>query len=410
MELVSIAWKNIFRNRRRSILNILSLTVGIFILVLALGWIRGYFTTLYGGIMRFDTGHAQLLRPEYLEKERLLPLDLGIDSYQSLKRMLKEQPFIAEAAGRIDVPLRVGNGIDSIPVLARAVDPEGEARITVVDDHIVEGLWLAPGDSGVLIGQGLAEKLGVTVGETLWIRGQDRLNAPNLIALPIRGIFRLAYPLMDQGMIYLGIREADTFLRMEGSVSRIVLLFSDGVSPDQGVKLLEPLLPDTVSAWTWRRFAESLVKAVQADSGSFVIVMAVLSLLIFLNILNSMSMSVRERGGELGTLRAMGMRKGELQRMLYLESLLLSLIASAAALILASGFAWYLQEVGFDFSSALPEDLPVPFGERFRADFRWWDFALGLLFSALTALLGTILPALRASRLSVVETMRMKRV
>ena len=410
MELLSIAWRNIFRNRRRSILNLISLVVGIVILILAVGWIRGYFTTLYGGIMRFDTGHAQVLRPEYLEKERKLPLDLGIKEYQKVQRNLLELPFVKEATGRIDLNLRVGNGTDSIPVMGRAVEPEREGRVTVIDEHIEAGSWLKPSDDGGLVGSGIAGKLKLAVGDTLWIRGQDRYNAPNLIALPIRGIFSLGFPMMDQGMVYLSMEQADSFLRMEGSLTRIVLQFQEGVSPEEGVKELASTLPESLSAWSWRRFAQSLVKAVEADSGSFYILMAVLSLLIFLNILNSMSMTVRERGGELGTLRAIGMRKGEIRKMLYLESLLLSLLAAAFGLLIASGFAWYMQEVGFDFSSALPEDLPVPFGERFRADFRWWDFGVGILFSSATALLGTLIPAARASRLSVAQTMRMKGV
>jgi putative ABC transport system permease protein len=431
MELIAVAWKNLFRNRRRSVLNIIALVVGIVMLIAAIGWIRGYFTTLYGGIMRFDTGEVQVLNPEYLEKERKMPLNLSIKEYQQMQEQLLSLPYIKEAAGRIDYSLSLGNGAKTMPLLGRAVDPDRESRITVIDDHIIEGSWLDADENGVVIGSGVAEKLNVSIGDTVWLRVQDRYNAPNLTAAAVVGIFRLGFPLMDDGMVFTSLQFANELLRMDGAVTRVVITLTDGMRPEKGAELLNRellnrKLPDRelsaealqkealqnvelfseYAAWPWQRFAESLVKAVQADSGAFYLFMTILTLLIFLNILNSMSMAVRERGGELGTLRAIGMRKKTLRRMLHLESLILSLAASAIGIAAAAGIAWYLQEVGLDFTSALPDDLPVPFGERFRADYRWWDFAAGVLFSCLTAFLGTLLPAMRVSRLSIIQTMR----
>ncbi len=407
MDLLKTAWRNISRNRRRSTLNVISLTVGIAILIIAVGWIRGYFTTLYTGMMNFDTGQLQVLHEEYLDKEQKLPLDLQVKDYDETVRLIREEKWVREASGRIDFALRIGNGTDTIPALGRAVDPLHEKQITVLDEYLTGGTYLEPGDSGVLLGAGLADKLGVSAGDTVYLRVRDRYNAPNLTAAAVRGIFRLGYPVMDENLVLTGLHASMEFLRTEGGVTRIVIASDGSLSPQQAVEGLNGRLDSPLRAYPWTRFAETLVSAVKADSGSFFFLMVILTILIFLNILNSMSMTVRERGREIGTMRAIGMRKTELKRLLFYESLCISSIALVIGLALAGITAFYLQTVGFDFTEALPRDMPIPFGERFRADYRWYDFAGGALFSIVTAVLGTLIPARRAAKLSVVETMRM---
>ncbi len=410
MDILRTAWRNISRNRRRSTLNIISLTVGIAILVIAIGWIRGYFTTLYTGMMNFDTGQLQVLNEGYLEKEQKLPLDLSVEKYEKTLELIREEDWVLEASGRIDFALRIGNGTDTIPALGRAVDPLHEQKITVLHEYITGGSYLESGDPGVLLGAGLAEKLGVAAGDTVFLRVRDRYNAPNLTAVAVRGIFRLGYPVMDENLVLTELDSSMDLLRTGGGVTRIVVTTNGSLSPGQAVEQLNRNLDSPLRAYPWTRFAETLVSAVKADSGSFVFLMVILTILIFLNILNSMSMTVRERGREIGTMRAIGMRKSDLKRMLFFESLCVSFIALVIGLSLAGITAFYLQTVGFDFTDALPQDMPIPFGERFRADYRWYDFAGGAIFSIATAVLGTLIPARRAAKLSVVETMRMSNI
>jgi ABC-type lipoprotein release transport system permease subunit len=406
MELFITAWRNISRNRRRTALNIISLTVGIAILIITVGWIRGYFTSLYRGMREFDTGDLQVLNESWLEKEQMLPLDLLVEDYREIADMAESLPWVGQAAGRIDFSLRVGNGRDSMPVMGRAVDPEAEAEITVVARYVENGSWLEQEDEGVVLGEGVARKLGVAVGDTVYLRVHDRYSAPNLLAVPVRGLFRLGYPLMDESLIICSLSAAEDFLRTDGGVTRLVIATDGTISPEKAAAELNLLLPPSLQAYGWKRFAETMVAAVRADSGGFFLLMAILTLLIFLNILNSMSMTVRERGREIGTMRAIGMRRDELKKLLFFESLTLALMAAFFGLIISGAAAFYLQRYGIDFTAAMPEDMPIPFGERFYADYRWYDFAGGVLFACFTALAGTLAPAARAAKMSVVQTMR----
>ena len=131
----------------------------------------------------------------------------------------------------------------------------------------------------------------------------------------------------------------------------------------------------------------------------------VIYILILLGILNSMSMSIHERIREVGTLRAIGMRACKVTRMFLAESTVIALIGAFFGLLFAGVFAFYLSTVGIDFSSYLPKDMPIPFGEHFTADYRWYDFVLGTLLGVVTAVIGGYPPSRRAAGTPISEAM-----
>nr|MDA3948502.1 FtsX-like permease family protein [Spirochaeta sp.] len=156
----------------------------------------------------------------------------------------------------------------------------------------------------------------------------------------------------------------------------------------------------------WQDFARAAVSAVEGDTYSFTVMVVVMYLLIVLGILNSMSMSVHERTREIGTIRAIGIRRRQLLALFALESVWQALIAAAIALVITTPVALWLANTGVDITSSMPDTMPVPFGERFRGVFAPWQYLFTLASGILTALAGAILPAGRAGKITVAEAMR----
>jgi putative ABC transport system permease protein len=147
------------------------------------------------------------------------------------------------------------------------------------------------------------------------------------------------------------------------------------------------------------------VVAVKSDTFFFWVMLVILFVLIVVGIVNSMSMAVLERTDELGTLRAVGMRRGALVRLVVLEGAWISAISIVAALILSAPIAVYLSTAGLDISQALPENVPIPFGEAFHADFAVWHYFVSIGVAVATAVLGSLVPAWRAGRMNIVTAM-----
>ena len=404
MDLVWMACRNVLRNRRRSILNIIALTVGLCIMILGLGWVNGYHTYIYGSLIRLETGHAQWLAEGYLAEERRLPVDLLLDDYEVTRASLEAHPWVQAASGRVDFPMKLVAPGQSLTLLARAVDPAGEAALSTVKDFVVQGSYLdaAP---GLLIGQPLAEALGLAPGDTVFVSARDRHGVENLIDLTIIGVFHLGYPAMDRYLAFMDLDSASFLLDLDDQVNRVVVRLMPGVDPRRFMTS-PPALAGRGEWQPWQRFARTAVAAVEADSGGFIGMVVIMYLLIVLGILNSMSMSVHERTREIGTLRAIGIRRTILVRLFMLEAMWLALPSILAALIISVPGVYFLQFVGVDLAGYLPADLPVPFGERFRADFKAWHFMLGSGLTLLSALLGAWLPARRGSRIIVADALR----
>ena len=407
-ELLAIALRNITRNRRRTALNMIALTVGMTIMIAAMGWVRGYFTTLYDGMITLDTGHVQVLHRDYLAEARRMPLDLLVEDYAATRATLLESDRVARASGRIEYELELGNGREYMPMRGRAIDPLHEREITTIENFIVSGRYLAEsaGGAGVVIGRPAAELLGVAPGDTVFLRVRDRFGAPNTTTLEVTGVFNTGYPLFDRHVVFTDLRQTAEFLRVGDAVTHIVLGLGGRPDPERVATALNATLPDSLTAYRWQRFARTMIAAVEADIGAFVILMAILFFLVLLGILNSMSMAVRERGREIGTMRAIGLKRRQLRRLIIAESIAIALLSAIAACVIGGAFAAYVQFVGFDVAGMMPADLPIPFGDRFYGDTRAVDFIATGALGIATAVLGSLGPARRAARLAIVDTMR----
>lgn len=415
MKIAGLAWRNVFRNPRRSLLNIVALTVGTAILFLALGWIGGYHRYIYDTLIDFETGHGKVLRDGYYAERRRMPVDLLIEEYDAARGLISFVDGVEAVTGRVRFPLRISTGEKSFSLGATALDLRYEEAVGVLADYVVEGSVPAPERAGEMrglwIGRSVAEKAGIEIGDIVFLRAMNRHGVENLFDAPVIGFFDYGYPVLDDQMAYLDMGTATELLDLDGGVTEIVYRLEPGVSPEEGRRrvataLAGDALREGLQARIWRDFAQAAVSAVEADTSSFGIIASVMYLLIVLGILNTMSMSVHERTREIGTVRAIGMSRRFLRRLFMFESIWQALIALVLAAIISAPIAYYLVKVGVDISGSMPADMPVPFGERFRADFALWHYLAAISSAFLTATIGALVPIRRAGRITVAEAMR----
>lgn len=409
MSFFGLALRNVLRNRRRSVLNLVAVALGVALMFICLGWVQGYSTYIYRAVIDMQTGSAQILHAGYLDEEARFPLDLTVDHYQALRAELAGRPGVRGASGRIDTPLRIIAPAGSVRLLGQGIDAPNEARVTSIASKIVAGSYL-DGKPGLLLGKTIADKLGLSLGEAVTISAVDRYGVENRIQLPLIGLVSFGYAAMDEGLAWIDLASAQTLLDLGDEVTRLV-----AAGPKQATVLAQAAsLAATANrddpaaglrAHDWKEFAKATVSGVQTDSESFYVIAVILFGLIVVGILNSMSMSVEERHRELAALRAIGFRRRETRRLVLFEGLVLALLGSLAGLLLAAPLAYWLGVVGVDIGAYIPKDFPVPFGEIYHADYRFWQLLLSLGVGLLASLAGALLPAARAARLPIAETL-----
>lgn len=406
MTMTGLAARNVFRNRRRSILNMIAISIGVALMFVCLGWVQGYETYIYSTVIRFQTGSAQLLHEGYEEEAARLPLDLVLPEYPQVRSRLLATPGISGASGRIDFLARLITPAGSVRLLGQGIDAEAERDVTILSRKIVRGSYL-DGQPGLLLGSGIAGKLGVEPGSVVFVSATDKYGVENRTALPVRGIFSFGYGAMDDGIVYLDLPSAQYLLDLDDEVTRIVLAGPGGdrvrAAASGFVDGLGEGYPPT-KAYGWQEFAKATVSGVRTDTYSFYVVAVILFGLIIVGILNSMSMSVHERTRELSTLRAIGFRRRDAKRLILLESLILAAIGTATGLLVAAPVAVWLGIYGVDIAGSIPKDFPVPFGEMYHADYRPWHALVSIALGIGACLAGSIIPARRVARLPIAET------
>lgn len=398
MELWKWAFRNLFRQKRRTLLNVLTLSLGMMLLFNGLGWIGGYDAFLFKGIQDFDTGQVQLMTSKYYEAQRRLPLDSLIANYSSLHSEILTLPQVRAASGRLDFMATVSAKGHREHLVARAVNFEQEKKLTVLSQQIQQGIY--PQDKGFLLGQGIAKRWGLHPGDTVYLTAFDQQGAENFIVLKITGLFSFGYSPLDDHMVFLDLPTAWSLLGSPQQVGSIAIRL-------KGIEALQWVHEhNTLSGalfYPWQDFAKTTVDAVKADEDSFVFLLAVVYILATLGMLNSLSLSIHERRRELGTLRALGMRRNRLEGLILREGIALALLSLIVAAFLSVPLVVFLGIEGLDLKPYLPPSLPFPFGDRFYAVYHLSSFLITVSGGLIAGVLGAWIPARRAGKSRIIE-------
>lgn len=408
MELFAIALRNVFRNPRRTALNILAIGIGVMIILTMKGWVGGFGTAAYQTTIDLDTAHVQVIQKDYQDEARRLPLDLRIRDWPAVRDALSGLPGVAGIGARLDFAAGVSNGETSLNAVVRGVDPEGEAKTNTIASQIIEGSYFT-GEDQVLLGSGLAKKLGLKAGDHMFLTAINQYGAKNFVDASVAGIFTSGYGVFDDGVVYLPLKKAqDTLALGPGDATRVVVRFDDLNNLDQNLKAVTQALEAKglgaaagLKAHSWKIFAKSLVDNLESRIRILSFMLGILVLLVAVGILNSMSMAVQERFREIGTLRAIGMNRRKLSRLFLIEGFSLGMAGGLAGLAGAAVLAWLGLTFGIDSRGFLPRDFPIPLVTVMRPLYSPLDFPLAALAAALVAVLGSFLPARRAGKMVI---------
>jgi putative ABC transport system permease protein len=405
MEILQIALRNVFRNPRRTILNLVAIGVGVMIILTMKGWIGGLSATAYSTQIDLDTGHVQVLAEGYQDEARRLPLDLRVKDWQAVKKAITALPGVVGTSARLDFAGQITNGETAFNVAFRGVDPEGSAAVTTLPAAVKEGAWLAD-ENAVMVGSGLARKLGLQVGDQVFLTALDQYGVRNLVDGKVGGIFTSGFGIFDDSVVFLTLKKAQAL--GPGDATRVVVRFQNIDDLDGRVRQVRQALETAglgkaagLTADSWRVFAKSLVDTIESRIKIFSVMMGLLILMVAIGILNSMSMAVQERFREIGTLRAIGMNRRKLERMFLAEGFLLGLAGGLAGLCGAGVLAWLGTTFGLDAQGFLPREVPIPLVSVLRPVYSPLDFPLVAFFAALVATVGSLLPSRRAGKLVI---------
>jgi len=401
IQLYKMAFRNLGRNRRRSFLSALALGIGLSLLLLMASVISGEMNGALDSSIKLQSGHLQVTAKTYGENKTSLAWEDLVEDPATVTAQIAALAPVKVATPRLFASGIIASGEKSTGVRIIGIDPASTAN-QPFKDGLLNGEWLASDDrSGILIGQALANKLGLKTGDSINLLVNTSNGEVDQQPFTVRGIYTTRTPAFDQGSIFMPLAKAQAITQTENHASTIFVLLKDKA---QTAAVATALQSGQYQVKTWEQMNALVVSFEQlANSYMSLLYMIILAITATV-IINTMIMSVFERTREIGILAAIGMRGGRIMAMFFAESSLLAVGGIIMGLVLGGALMLYFTHYGLYIGNMGMTGILL--GERIYALAKINDIVTLSIITFIVTLLAALYPALLAARMEPVDALR----
>ena len=402
MRILIMAWRNLWRYRRRTLVTVAAMTLALLIMVLYTSLVEGYLRDLERNIVDIELGDIQVFSPDYRDNPSIYN---GIEDPEPLLAELRERGLGASA--RLIGGGLAAAGESSAGVMLKGIDLEQDATVSQISQHIDQGSWLDTTDeNGVVVGSRLAHTLGVAPGDELVLLGQSTDGSIANDLYTVRGVLRSISEDADRGGIFMTENAFRFFFALPEGTHQIMIRRPAGRELPIAVAEVREIAAG-LDVQSWRDLVPILATFLDSTRSLIVIVFLVIYVVVAILIINAMLMSVFERINEIGVLKALGVSPRHVLTLIFIEGGLQTAIAIAVALTLSIPGLVYLADHGLDLSGIGGMSFAgMAFDPVWRGVVTPWVIIGPVLTLVFIVSVSVLYPALKAARISPVEAMR----
>ena len=344
-----LAWRNVGRHRRRTLIVVLAIALGLSLMMLYDGTVAGFEQAIYGNAIKVLSGNIQIHAQGYHDKPGQTPL-LPLADDSALLNAIQTQPQVQTALRRISTGGMASNREGAFAVGIVGVEPERELPSSLIAKNVAAGRYLTASDQDSLyIGKGLAEAMSVNVGDRITLAGRAPHSQMRQRSMTIVGIYDIGMRDVEKRSVYMSLGEAQTLYDLRGQITEVVLLLQQIGQENNVIAALQPTLSQ-YSVDTWVTLFPDLERGLSSKNS----VMNIFSFIILgiagIGILNLLLMAVYERTREIGLLAALGLKPNQISLLFLLEGAMMGMIGVVVGIGLGLLFNVALGQVGMDYS------------------------------------------------------------
>lgn len=400
--LFKIAWRNIWRNPRRSWVLITSIAVGILGYLGTIAFSRGFVMQMIETVINLQGGHLMIQPRGYYQNPRI---GLKIAKPERIEKILDELTIDVNYAPFVSFQGMINSAEAATGIIINGVDPYLEPNITIVSSSITQGRYLTAGKGGeIVIGERLAKKLKVRLGEKVVLMATDMMNNINSGAFRIVGLFHTTSPDFDRSHTFIHLNEAQAFIGYSNEITGISVRLQNEHLLETLEKTLETKLTGLpVEILTWKERNPLVVLSLEAYDAMVILIIVILFSAIAFSIANVFLMVIYERIREFGIMMANGTKPKNIVIMLFLEALLITFIGLISGFTFSVAYLSYWQHVGLDLSAFAKGLAKFGVGSHVYPEIIIQDILWGIMLITVIVLISVIYPAVKAARFKVVE-------
>ena len=400
--MIKLALRNIIRKKTHSALTLAAIICGVSGLILAGGWISDIFTQLGEALIHSQSGHLQVYQQGFYAAGSRAPEKYLIANPDEVGKRIAGYAEVDTVMSRLNFSGLLNNGRTDLPIVGEGVEPDKEARLGSFV-QMTKGRRLASKDAfGIEVGQGLANALKLSPGNTVNIVANTLEGALNNLEFEVVGIFQSFSSEYDARAIKIPLAAAQELIATKGVNALVISLKKTADTDRIAAQLKGQLTPANLEVKTWVELNDFYEKTVDLYQRQFGVLQLIILFMVLLGVANSVNMSVFERVGEFGTMMALGNRRNHVFRLILTESVLLGLIGSSIGVALGVALALGISSVGIEMPPPPNANIGYTAHIQVIPSALVVSFVIGFIATVVAA----ILPARRVSRTPIVDALR----
>lgn len=398
----AIAWRNLWRNRRRTVLAAGAIAFSVALLLFAMSMQGGSYAAMIDNATHLLDGHLQLQRVGYLDDPRI---ENAIDNAAARLGAVRATAGVEAATPRIAAFALVSGDERSYGAQLLGVDPAGERAVSRLPTMLAEGRYVESG-AEAYAGRMLARNLGVSVGDQIVVLGTGTDGGVAALAVTLVGTFDSGVAELDRQLLEIPLPVVAEAFAMHDAVHAIVVRAESVALASDVAQALRKDLPEGETVLEWQTLMPDLAQAITLDRASGDILFGILAAVVTIGVLNSFLMTVFERTREFGVLMAIGMRSRSIVALLQVEALLLSSLGCAIGVAVGMPLVMWVGRVGIPVGDTSAAMQAFHLADRLYPALNGSAIVRPVILLMLCTQLAALLPALRVRRLQPVEALR----
>ena len=401
--LAKLAWRNIWRNKRRSIVILTSVVIGVIASVFMDSLSAGMIYQMLDNSINMGVGHIQIHRVGFRENKTIQNF---IPDYKQVEEQLKKDPSVKSYSKRVVAFGLLSSATNSSGIYINGIVPSMEENVTSIKKSIVEGRYLSGAFHEIIISKLLAEKLNVGIGDKVVAMSNTPKGDIGSDLFRIVGIFESVSSEFDKANIFIPMDNAQQMLGIGDKVYEFAIMINNFENVDTVTKRLAGELPKADEVLSYKEILPMLVYQMDLYKQTSFITNLIIGLALIFGIVNTMLMAVFERIREFGVLMSIGMKNSKLFMMIILEALALGLIGTIGGLIISAAVELPLIHSGINFSFFAESLKSFGVGAIIYPQLSLEYTLITLFMIPAIAIIGAIYPAIKAIRLEPVSAVR----
>lgn len=403
---IKLAWRNIWRNKRRTLITMTSIAVAVLLSAVMRSMQEGQYKDMIDTTVGSFSGYAQVHANGYWDDKTL---DNSFAATDSLLNILKDSEGVTAVVPRIESFALGAGKQQSRPLMVIGIDVESEQHLINPQRRLQSGSYfLNNNERAALVGHDVMERLNIQLGDSLVLLGQGFRGMSATGLYPVKGTITLPNPELNRSLVMLPLYKAQQFLAADSRLTTAALVIDDPERVGTVVKnIRNKLSTESYEVMAWQELMPELVQGIEVDRVSGYIILAVLYMVVGFGILGTLLMMITERTYEFGIMLSIGTPRRTLAKVLAIEILTIAMLGSAVGILLSLPISWYFNINPIQLSGDMAATMenyglhPILQFSTEPSIFIWQAiiiFIITLLFS--------LIPVIRASKLNPVKAMR----